>query len=316
MNRREMLGGALVLATATATATASASATATTAAAAGAAASAPEMITRKIPSSGGAIPVIGLGTSGPMEVGSEAAARAPLKEVIDAFFEGGGKLIDTSPMYSTAEGVLGDLLSAQQQKQCFMATKVWADGAAAGIAQMENSARLLKHQPLDLIQVHNLRDLDTQLATLRAWKAEGKARHIGITHYTVAGQADLAQVIEREPLDFVQLNYSAMTRDAERRLLPLAADRGVAVIVNRAFEDGRIFAVVRGRPLPDWAAEFDATSWGQVFLKYVIAHPAVTCVIPATGKVKNQRDNLAAGRGRLPDAAQRKRIIEALSAKS
>ena len=302
MNRREMLGGALVLATATATARA--------------AASAPEMITRKIPSSGEAIPVIGLGTSGPMEVGTDAAARAPLKEVIDAFFEGGGRLIDTSPMYSTAEGVLGDLLTAKQQQQCFMATKVWTDGAAAGIAQMEKSARLLKHQPLDLVQVHNLRDLDTHLATLRAWKAEGKVRHIGITHYTVAGQADLARIIEREPLDFVQFNYSALTRDAERRLLPLAADRGVAVIVNRAFEDGRIFAAVRDRPLPDWAAEFDATSWGQVFLKYVIAHPAVTCVIPATGKVKNQRDNLGAGRGRLPDAAQRKRIIEALSAKS
>lgn len=313
MNRREMLRGAMVLATAAASASVPATASAS-AASPGAAATGNEMITRKIPSSGEALPVIGLGTSGPMEVGTDAAARAPLKEVIDAFFEGGGTLIDTSPMYSTAEGVLGDLLTAKQQQRCFMATKVWADGAAAGVAQMEESARLLKHQPLDLVQVHNLRDLDTHLATLRAWKAEGKVRYIGITHYTVAGQADLAQVIEREKLDFVQLNYSAMTRDAERRLLPLAADRGVAVIVNRAFEDGRIFAAVRGRPVPEWAAEFDATSWGQVFLKYVIAHPAVTCVIPATGKVKNQLDNLAAGRGRLPDAAGRKRIVEALSA--
>lgn len=181
---------------------------------------------------------------------------------------------------------------------------------------MEESARLLKHAPLDLIQVHNLRDLDTQLATLRAWKAEGRVRYIGITHYTVSGQADLTEVIGRGKLDFVQLNYSAMTRDAEQRLLPLAADRGVAVIVNRAFEDGRIFAAVRDRPLPEWVADFDATSWGQVFLKYVIAHPAVTCVIPATGKVKNLRDNLAAGRGRLPDATQRKRIVDALSAPS
>lgn len=319
MNRREMLSGTMVLATATATASASASVAATASALAvgpGAAATANEMITRKIPASGEAIPVIGLGTSGPMEVGTDAAARAPLKKVIDAFFEGGGRLVDTSPMYSTAERVLGELLSAPQQAQCFMATKVWADGTAAGIAQMQESARLLKHEPLDLVQVHNLRDLDAQLATLRAWKAEGKVRHIGITHYTVAGQADLAEVIGRERLDFVQLNYSAMTRDAEQRLLPLAADRGVAVIVNRAFEDGRIFAAVRGRPVPEWAAEFDATSWGQVFLKYVIAHPAVTCVIPATGKLKNQLDNLAAGRGRLPDAAQRQRIVDALKSPS
>lgn len=319
MNRREMLSGTMVLATATATASASASVAATASALAigpGAAATANEMITRKIPASGEAIPVIGLGTSGPMEVGTDAAARAPLKKVIDAFFEGGGRLVDTSPMYSTAERVLGELLSAPQQAQCFMATKVWADGTAAGIAQMQESARLLKHEPLDLVQVHNLRDLDAQLTTLRAWKAEGKVRHIGITHYTVAGQADLAEVIGRERLDFVQLNYSAMTRDAEQRLLPLAADRGVAVIVNRAFEDGRIFAAVRGRPVPEWAAEFDATSWGQVFLKYVIAHPAVTCVIPATGKLKNQLDNLAAGRGRLPDAAQRQRIVDALKSPS
>jgi aryl-alcohol dehydrogenase-like predicted oxidoreductase len=316
MNRRHLLGNAIAVAagvTAGVAAGTGARAFAAGTAAATGAPPATDLITRRIPSSGEALPVIGLGTSGPMEVGTDAAARAPLKQVIDAFFEGGGRLIDTSPMYSSAERVLGDLLSARQQKQCFMATKVWTDGAAAGIAQMQQSARLLKHEPLDLIQVHNLRDLDTQLATLRAWKAEGRVRYIGITHYTVAGQADLAQVIEREKLDFVQLNYSAVTRDAEQRLLPLAADRGVAVIVNRAFEDGRIFAAVRGRPLPEWAAEFDATSWGQVFLKYVLAHPAVNCVIPATGKVTNQRDNLAAGRGRLPDASQRKRIVEALT---
>lgn len=324
MNRRHLLGNAIVAAASAAAGVAAAGSArafaagtvpGTDATATGAPATT-GLITRRIPSSGEALPVIGLGTSGPMEVGADAAARAPLRKVIDAFFEGGGRLIDTSPMYSSAERVLGDLLSARQQKQCFMATKVWTDGAAAGIAQMEQSARLLKHAPLDLIQVHNLRDLDTQLATLRTWKAEGRVRYIGITHYTVAGQADLAQVIEREKLDFVQLNYSAVTRDAEQRLLPLAADRGVAVIVNRAFEDGRIFAIVRGRPLPEWAAEFDATSWGQVFLKYVLAHPAVNCVIPATGKVANQRDNLAAGRGRLPDASQRMRIVEALKAPS
>lgn len=272
------------------------------------------MIARVIPSTGESIPVIGLGTSGPFEVGADAAARAPLREVIDAFFEGGGRLIDTSPMYSTAEGVLGELLSQAQQKSCFMATKVWADGAAAGISQMNDSARLLKHRPLDLIQVHNLRDLDAQLRTLHAMKAEGQVRYVGITHYTVSAHAELARVIERGKLDFVQLNYSALTRDAENRLLPLAADRGVAVIVNRAFEDGRVFARLRGVPVPDWAADFEATSWAQVLLKFVIAHPAVTCVIPATGKVKNLRDNLAGGRGRLPDAAALRNIAAAVGA--
>lgn len=270
------------------------------------------MILRKIPSSGEEIPVIGLGTSGPFEVGTDAAVRAPLKEVLDVFFEGGGRLIDTSPMYSSAEKVLGELITPAQQKLCFMATKVWADGQAAGVEQMSSSARLLRHSPLDLIQVHNLRDLDVHLKTLRAWKAEGRVRYVGITHYTVGSHADLAEVIKREKLDFVQLNYSAMTRDAEKTLLPLAADRGVAVIVNRAFEDGKIFSAVRDKPVPEWAADFDATSWGQIFLKYVIANPAVTCVIPATGKAKNMLDNLQAGRGRLPSAAQRKKIVEAV----
>ncbi len=300
MNRRELMGGVMGLA-----------ASATTAADAP---DASPLITRRIPSTGEAIPVIGLGTSGPFEVGAEPGARAPLKAVVDAFFAGGGRLVDTSPMYSTAERVLGELLSPAQQKDCFMATKVWADGAGAGAAQVADSARLLKHAPLDLVQVHNLRDLDAHLKTLRALKAQGRLRYIGITHYTVSAHDDLARVIERERPDFVQLNYSAVTRDAERRLLPLAADRGVAVIVNRAFEDGRLFARLKNVPLPAWAADFDATSWAQVLLKYVIAHPAVTCVIPATGKVRNQLDNLAGGRGRLPDAMALAGIAAAVGA--
>lgn len=314
MNRRELLGQAAGVATAAAFgATGAVGAVGATGAAAPANDSG-ALITRRIPSSGEALPVIGLGTSGPFEVGTEADARAPLREVIDAFFDGGGRLIDTSPMYSTAERVLGDLLSPVQQQRCFMATKVWADGAAAGVAQMRESARLLRHAPLDLIQVHNLRDVDAHLATLRAWQAEGKVRHVGVTHYTASAHADLERVIERHRPDFVQFNYSAATRDAERRLLPLAAERGVAVIVNRAFEDGRLFARLKGVPLPPWAAEFDATSWAQVLLKFVIAHPAVTCVIPATGKVRNQLDNLAAGRGRLPDATALKKIAAAVAA--
>jgi diketogulonate reductase-like aldo/keto reductase len=278
---------------------------------ASAAASGP-LITRKIPSSGEALPVIGLGTSGPFEVGSSSAERGPLKEVLSAFFSAGAKLIDTSPMYSTAEAVLGELLSASMQKEVFLATKVWTRGEREGVEQMKHSAQVLKHPKLDLIQVHNLLDVDTHLKTLRAWKDEGLVRYIGITHYTVSSQSDLARVIERGKIDFVQLNYSATTRDAEQRLLPLAADRGVAVLVNRPFEDGKMFDTVSGRPLPPWAADIDCTSWGQIFLKYVISHPAVTCAIPATGKVKHLQDNLAAGRGRLPDAKQRALIVQEL----
>ncbi len=274
------------------------------------AASAGPLLTRKIPSSGEALPVIGLGTSGPFEVGNAPNERAPLKEVLEAFFAAGAKLIDTSPMYSTAEGVLGELLTSSMQQHVFLATKVWTRGDREGMEQMKHSADVMKHPKLDLIQVHNLLDLDTHLKTLRAWKDEGRVRYIGITHYTVGAHGDLMRIIQREKLDFVQLNYSAATRDAEERLLPLAADRGVAVLINRPFEDGKMFEAVDGRPLPPWAADIDCTSWGQVFLKYIVANPAVTCVIPATGKVKHLHDNLAGGRGRLPDAKVRALIVQ------
>jgi diketogulonate reductase-like aldo/keto reductase len=199
-------------------------------------------------------------------------------------------------------------------ERVFMATKVWTRGERAGIDQMQQSAALTKRKRLDLIQVHNLLDLDTHLKTLREWKDQGRVRYIGITHYTVGSHADLARVIQREKLDFVQLNYSAATRDAESRLLPLAADKGVAVLVNRPFEDGRLFDATRGKDLPSWAAGFDAASWGQLFLKYIIAHPAVTAVIPATGKVRHMQDNLGAARGRLPDEKQRREIAAAVAA--
>lgn len=277
-----------------------------------AAASAGPLITRQIPSSGEAIPIVGLGTSGPFEVGKSAGERAPLKDVLDAFFAAGARLVDTSPMYSTAEGVLGDLMSASMQKEVFLATKVWTRGDREGAEQMRHSAEVLKRPKLDLIQVHNLLDLDAHLKTLRAMKDEGRVRYIGITHYTVGSQPELMRIIQREKLDFVQLNYSAGTRNAEDKLLPLAADRGVAVLVNRPFEDGKMFEAVSGRPVPSWAAEIDCTSWGQMFLKYVLANPAVTCVIPATGKVRHLQDNLAAGRGRLPDAKQRTLIVQEL----
>ena len=264
----------------------------------------PPWIMRRIPSSGEPLPVIGLGTSGPFEVGADPAVRAPLREVLDAFFADGATLIDTSPMYSTAEGVLGELLSSEQQQRAFIATKVWTRGAREGIEQMTRSMQLLKRERVDLMQVHNLLDLDVQLQTLRRWKDEGRIRYIGITHFTAAAHAELEAIIRREKLDFVQFNYSATTPQAENTLLPLCADRGVATLINRAFDDGKIFARVRDLPLPPWAAEIDCTSWAQLLLKFVIAHPAVTCVIPATGKLRNLRDNLAAGRGRLPDAKQ------------
>ena len=279
---------------------------------AGAAAQA-AMIRRRIPSSGEELPVIGLGTSGPFEISDTPSARAPLAQVLTAFFAGGGRLIDTSPMYSTAEQVLGELLTPQMHREVFLATKVWTRGSAAGVEQMTRSAELMKVQRLDLIQVHNLLDLDTQLATLREWKAAGRVRYLGVTHYTVSSYPDLAHVIERERLDFVQFNYSPVTRAAEQRLLPLCAERGVAVLVNRPFEDGALFQRVRGRALPSLAAEVDATSWGQLALKFIASNPAVTCIIPATGNVEHLEDNLAGGRGRLPDTRQREEIARAFA---
>jgi aryl-alcohol dehydrogenase-like predicted oxidoreductase len=270
-------------------------------------------ILRKIPSSGEELPVIGLGTSGPFEVGDLAAERAPLQEVLAQFFASGGRLIDTSPMYSTAERVLGELLTPDMHQRAFLATKVWTRGEASGVTQMTHSEQLLKSKRLDLIQVHNLLDLDTQLKTLYAWKAAQRVRYVGITHYTVSAYADLARVLARAQLDFVQFNYSPLTRVAEQRLLPLAAERGVAVLVNRPFEDGALFQAVHGRPLPEWAADVDATSWGQLALKFIASHPAVTCIIPATGKLAHLKDNLAGGRGRLPDARQREAIAQAFA---
>ena len=301
MNRREWLRTALSLL----------SATAVSPRVARASPGPTDLIVRRIPSSGEEIPVIGLGTSGPFEVGEARAERAPLAEVLEAFFAAGARLIDTSPMYSTAERVLGELLTDSMRRHAFIATKVWTRGERAGIEQMTQSAQLLRREHLDLIQVHNLLDLDTQLRTLHSWKEAGRVRYVGVTHYTVRAQAELARALERHRLDFVQLNYSPVTRAAEQRLLPLAAEHGVAVLVNRPFEDGALFEPVHGKKLPPWAAELDAASWGQLALKFIASHPAVTCIIPATGKVAHLEDNLAGGRGRLPDARQREAIAQA-----
>lgn len=271
------------------------------------------MLTRTIPSSGEALPAVGLGTYRAFAVGKGARERAPLAEVLRELFAGGGRVIDTAPMYAPAETMLGDLLAGlgpEDQARAWLATKVLSHGRAAGIAQMEHSLRLLGRQRLELMQVHNLVDWRTLLATLREWKAAGRIRYVGITHYTTYALDELAAVLEAEPVDFVQLPYSLGQRDAERRLLPLAAERGVAVLVNEPFQQGAAFARVRGLDPPGWAEAFAARSWAQIFLKYILAHPAVTCVIPATAKPAHLRDNLAAGRGPLPTVGQRRQVIE------
>jgi diketogulonate reductase-like aldo/keto reductase len=271
------------------------------------------LIQRRIPSSGESIPVIGLGTSGPFEVGIDTKERDPLSAVLTGFFAAGATMIDTSPMYSSAEAVLGDLLTPDMQSKAFIASKVWTRGEREGLAQMTRSMELLRRKKVELMQVHNLLDFDVHLKTLRRWKEEGRIRYIGITHYTVDAYPKLMDIITREPIDFVQFNYSATTTAAEQRLLPLCAERGVGVIVNRAFDDGKIFARLKERPLPSWASEIDCSSWAQLLLKFVISHPAVTCVIPATGKLRNLEDNLGAARGRLPDSRQRQMIVEAVA---
>ena len=270
----------------------------------------PAMITRPIPSSGEAMPVIGLGTWPVFDVGASEEARRPLSEVVQRLVDGGGRMVDTSPMYGRSEGVVGDIVAGLGVRpKVFLATKVWISGRSFGIDQMHRSAQLLKSDVIDLMQIHNLLDWRMQLATIRDMKANGKLRYIGITHYTTGALPELARILETEPgIDFVQLGYSLATREPETRLLPVAAERKVAVIVNQPFERGELFAAVRGKALPDWAAEFDCTSWAQLFLKYLLGDPAVTCVIPATNKPDHLADNLKAGFGRLPDAQQREQI--------
>lgn len=267
------------------------------------------ILTRRIPSSGEAIPVIGLGTWQTFDVGSAPTQRQPLEEVLGAFVAMGGKLIDSSPMYGNSEEVVGDLSAKLGMRQrLLIATKVWTQGKAAGINQMEDSMRKLRAEPIDLMQVHNLVDVATHLDTLTEWKRKGRVRYIGVTHYTASGHDAVAQVISSRTVDFIQINYSVGEREAERRLLPLAQERGVAVIANRPFAGGDLFSRLRSKALPAWAAEIDCESWAQVLLKFVISHPAITCAIPATSKVTHLRDNMKAGYGRLPDNELRKRI--------
>jgi diketogulonate reductase-like aldo/keto reductase len=279
----------------------------------GRAGAASTLLQRPIPSSGEAIPAIGLGTWRTFDVGSGADVRAPLKDVLQKFVELGGRVLDSSPMYGTAESVAGDLAGgAHLTDKLFWATKVWTSGAAAGVTQMEQSLARLRVKRLDLMQIHNLLDWRTHLKTLREWKTAGRVRYIGVTHYTAGAYDELERVLRAEPLDFVQVNYSIGEREAERRILPLARERGVAVLVNRPFTEGGLFQRVRSTPLPAWAAELGCESWAQLFLKWILAHPAVTCVIPATSRVAHLVDNMKAGVGPLPDAAARERMAAAV----
>lgn len=269
----------------------------------------PARITRPIPKGGELIPVIGLGTSRVFDVGSSESERAAVKAVLEALVESGGRVVDTAPMYGRAEGVVGELVATEGlRSRLFLASKVRTTGHDAGLAQLETSLKLVGAGRMDLMQVHNLVDVKTQLATLRKLKEAGRIRYVGVSHWNASGHAELEQTLRDEALDFVQLNYSIVEREAEARLLPLAIERRVAVLVNRPFARGDLFDRVKGKPLPDWAASFDAASWGQFFLKFVVSHPAVTCAIPATAKVEHLRDNMAAGFGRLPDQATRERM--------
>jgi aryl-alcohol dehydrogenase-like predicted oxidoreductase len=267
------------------------------------------MLMRPIPSSGEALPILGLGTYRGFDVGSGAAERSRLAGVLEALFRSGGSVIDSSPMYGRAEAVAGESLAATAARgKAFVATKVWTRGREAGIRQMRQSMALLGADPIDLMQVHNLVDWQTHLATLRAWKDEGRVRYLGITHYTAGAFAELEAVMRAEPLDFVQLNYSLADRAAERRLLPLAAERGIAVLVNVPFGGGGLLRRLARVPLPDWAGTLGCESWSQTLLKYVLGHPAVTCAIPGSGDPAHMADNSRAASEPLPDEALRRRM--------
>ena len=271
------------------------------------------MHTRPIPSTQEALPVIGCGTWIGFDHRPGSAEYQRLPGVLDALFAAGGSVVDSSPMYGRAEETTGELLVASKQRaRAFIATKVWTSGRDAGIAQMEQSFRRLATDRIDLMQVHNLVDWRTHLKTLRGWKDQGRVRYIGITHYTASAYAEVEAVLRAETLDFLQINYSIDERAAAERLLPLAAERGVAVIVNLPFGGGGVLRKLRDQPLPAWAGEIGCTSWAQVLLKFVLSHPAVTCTIPGTGRAEHMTDNAAAGSGTVPDAAFWQRNAAAL----
>lgn len=268
------------------------------------------LIQRPIPSSGELLPVIGMGTSRTFDKAGDSQSLSKLSGVMQAFFDDRGTVIDSSPMYGQAESRVGDVLRAMEKPPAvFAATKVWTTGREEGIAQMQESARRMNVQRFDLIAVHNLKDWQTHLETLKQWKQEGKVRYIGITTSHGRNHTELLELMRKQPLDFVQFSYNISDRTAEKALLPLAADRGIATMINRPYQRGDLFTKSSGRELPDLAAELDCSSWGQFYLKFILSHPAVTCIIPATSKAHHMADNMQANFGRIPDATQREEML-------
>ena len=270
----------------------------------------PGMLSKPIPATGEALPVIGLGTYNVFDVASTDDALATRKDIVERLVGAGGSLLDTSPMYNRSERVIGDVITAgTNRRDLFLATKVWTDGRAAGIEQMSRSATLMQTDVIDLMQVHNLRDTAVHMQTIREWQKDGRIRYNGLTHYTAGAlEALTREMLEFKP-QFIQINYSLGEREAEFSVLPLARKLGIAVLINRPFQAGRLFRAVAGKELPDFALEF-AESWGQFFLKFIVSHPAVTCVIPATSKPHHMADNLGAGFGTMPDASMRQRMAD------
>jgi diketogulonate reductase-like aldo/keto reductase len=266
---------------------------------------------KKIPATGEPMPVVGLGTWQSFDVSADAAARGPLREVLQGLVRAGGRMVDSSPMYGAAESVVGDLVAGLGiRDKLFIATKVWTSGRAEGVRQMEISFRRLRTDRIDLMQVHNMLDVETHTGTLQDMKQRQKLRYIGITHSSASAHAEVERRLKAGQYDFVQINYSLGEPQAERRVLPLALEKRIAVIANRPFAEGALFRRVKGRPLPPWSTELGIESWAQYFLKWIVSHPAVTCAIPGTGNPKHMADNLAAGAGALPDQAARKRMAD------
>ena len=273
-----------------------------------------KMIDRLIPASGERLPVIGLGTYSVFDVDSAPTEITKRREIVELLLGEGGSVVDTSPMYNRSESVIGDIIEAgAPRKPMFIATKVWTDGRDTGIEQMRRSAELMNTEVIDLMQVHNLRDTRTHMKTIHEWQEQGRIRYNGLTHYRASALDALEAAVREYRPQFVQINYSLGEREADERFLPLMQELGVAVLINRPYQTGVLFSALRGLELPGWATDF-AASWGQFFLKFIVSHPAVTCVIPATSKPHHMQDNLEAGFGRLPDAATRKRMIDFMKA--
>ncbi len=270
------------------------------------------MLTRLIPSSGEAISAIGLGTWSTFDVGASTSVRAGPRAVLDDFVRLGGTLVDSSPMYGKAEEVVGDLARGLGvTDRLFVATKVWTTGRQKGIDQMRESMRRLGVERVDLMQVHNLVDIDAHMETLQEWKADGLLRYIGVSHYAASAHADVGRALDRHDVDFLQINYSVVEREVERWLLPMSRERGIAVIANRPFATGALTHDLRGRPIPPIATELECGTWAELLLKFVVSNPVITCVIPATGSVEHLRQNMLAGTGPMPNERQRAEIVRA-----